>query len=82
MDSRAVVATTKKLLHVGSVIVAPKLQSPGLVAQPHMGSAWTWDQSRLLHWQADFFLPLNHQGSPHHIFFVSQSLWVRSLSRA
>ena len=68
MDSRAVVANTEKLLHVGSVIVAPKLQSPDLVAQPHMGSSRTRDQSRLLHWQADFFFTTEPPGKPHHTF--------------
>ena len=35
----------------------------GLVAPWHVGSSWTRDHTRLLHWQADS-LPLSHQGSP------------------
>ena len=40
-----------------------------LSAPWHVGSSWTRDQTRLLHWQADS-LPLSHQGSPWKFSFM------------
>ena len=67
----------QQLWHVGSVIVAPELQSTGLTVVVHRLScpvacgifADQGQNPRLLYWQVES-LPLSHQGNPH-FFFVT-----------
>ena len=47
----------------GCHVQAQELWCEDLVAQSHVGSSWTRDQTHPLHWQADS-LPLSHRGHP------------------
>ena len=79
MGSRA--RGLQQLLHVGSVIVAPKLQSPGLAAQPHMGSSRTQDRSRVSCIGRLIFFTTEPPGKPpSHIFGFTVSAGQESES--
>ena len=66
-------------IKVGSVVVAARLESTGLVVAAHslvaplpVGSSLIRDRTRLLHWQADS-LPLSRQGRSPVCGFIIQS---------